>query len=621
MHNMGMRYVLFRGWYEFRKRTGLLKADFPTTFNHQKGITLTEWKQQAPAFFFESGEKLSSFPISDDAKNQLKEEYNLIKQGKLRFFSSAVYDLGIDYDWMTNPDTDYQYNRNQHWTEIPDFDSKRGDIKYVWEKSRFSFLYTWIRYDKHFGEDQSEFVFSQIENWIDQNPLNCGPNYVCGQETSLRILNWTFALYYYRHSVTLTDDVFQKIIHSIYGQLKHVEKNIHFSRIAVRNNHAITETMMLMLGGILFPFFTDAKKWKKMGLRYFQEEVLYQVYKDGSYIQYSFNYQRVVVQLCTWALVLADKNNVSLHSEVKDRIQRCLYFLLQMQDEKTGQLPNYGANDGALFFPLNSCEYRNYRPQLSALQYYFDRTSPYVRGDWNEDIFWMYGENYPSQRAHQGISSSFTETGYYTLRAENAFTFIRCGNHKDRPSQADNLHIDIWVDGVNILRDAGSYKYNSSPDDMKYFAGTASHNTVQMGDSDQMQKGGRFIWYHWTEAERAAVTESEEFSVFDGAIKAYKHVCADIVHHRKVSQHKTKPYWKVEDKMENTPAVCTQIWNIHPDFDQLGFRIECRAEDGTPIPAERRKAYYSSFYGQKEKSEQIIFKSDNGYFSTHIFKE
>ena len=74
----------------------------------------------------------------------------------------------------------------------------------------------------------------------------------------------------------------------------------------------------------------------------------------------------------------------------------------------------------------------------------------------------------------------FNLGGYYILREKDTLTFIRCGNHKDRPSQADNLHLDIWYKGENILLDGGSYKYNTSDEDIKYFMGTASHNTVML---------------------------------------------------------------------------------------------------------------------------------------------
>ena len=614
---MGVRYILFRISYELKKRFGILEKAYPTSYQLQSFINLNEWRKSSPKFFFESKESLPIFPISGKGKLNLKEEFNLIKGGKLKFFSSTEFNLGKDYDWVTNPDTGYRYDKSIHWTKTPDFDMKKGDIKYVWEKSRFSFLYTIIRYDKHFGVDESEFVFDQISDWIDKNPLNCGPNYVCSQEISLRILNWTFALYYYKNSETLTEEVFQKIMNSIYWQIKHVESNIKFSLIAVRNNHAITETMMLYLGGIFFPFFPNSLKWKEAGKYAFEEEILYQVYADGSYIQYSFNYQRVITQLFTWALTISKLNGEKLRDSINDRISKSLYFLYQMQDY-SGQLPNYGANDGALFFPLNSCEYRDYRAQLNALNYYASGKSLFGKGDWDEDLLWYYGVTNHVEIEVPKIPSEFSETGYYTLRSKNKFAFIRCGDHKDRPSQADNLHFDLWVDGVNLLRDAGSYKYNSTPGDIKYFMGTASHNTVQLGDYDQMEKGGRFIWYNWSEVNYARIEENDNWIVFEGEISAYKHVDSKITHMRIVKQYKQKNIWEVEDFITNYQGEIKQIWNLHPDFDKLGYTLNSFKADGELINGEKKLNFYSSFYGVKEEAVQKLFKTNSNYFKTVI---
>lgn len=104
-----------------------------------------------------------------------------------------------------------------------------GDIKFVWEKSRFSFLYTLIRDEQHNKANHAAFVFSEIENWIDSNPINCGPNYRCSQEISLRVMNWIFALYYYiDDDDALTEQRWGKIMNSIYWQIHHVYHNINF---------------------------------------------------------------------------------------------------------------------------------------------------------------------------------------------------------------------------------------------------------------------------------------------------------------------------------------------------------------------------------------------------------
>jgi len=63
---------------------------------------------------------------------------NTIITGSIPYFSATWIQLGLDYDWITNPDTGYQYDVSKHWTEVEDIDLKAGDIKYVWEKSRIS---------------------------------------------------------------------------------------------------------------------------------------------------------------------------------------------------------------------------------------------------------------------------------------------------------------------------------------------------------------------------------------------------------------------------------------------------------------------------------------------------
>ncbi len=227
--NMGWRYVSYRIMYELQQKTGLLKKKFPTNPPYRQFLSLSKWRLNSQPFFFESGEDLL---IEKHPDQPLKEAFEPILKGKVQFFNSRYYDLGKNYDWITNPDNGYKYNIKKHWTEINDYDKEAGDIKYVWEKSRFSYLYTIIRYDYHFDQDHSGFVFGEIESWVNANPVNRGPNFKCSQEISLRILNWIFALYFYKNSPSLTENLFQRIMHCIYWQLHHIYHNINFSRIS-----------------------------------------------------------------------------------------------------------------------------------------------------------------------------------------------------------------------------------------------------------------------------------------------------------------------------------------------------------------------------------------------------
>jgi hypothetical protein len=616
---MGWRYVRFRALFELKRKTGVLKEQFPTQVEQQSFIRLKEWQQLEINYFFESRESLN---IQRRPSDQLKQDVELFQSGQLIYFNAKLHHIGRDYDWLTNPSNGYQYDQQKHWLDIPDLSEAAGDIKYVWEKSRFSYLYALVRYDYHFQKDQSETVLQEIESWIQANPTNRGPNWRCSQEISLRVLNWLFVLQYYKYTPALTEKRFQQIMHSIYWQLKHVYANIDFSRIAVRNNHAITETLMLYLGGLLFPFFPEAASWKTRGKAWFEQEIEYQIYEDGTFLQFSHNYHRVVIQLLTKALYLAELNGERFKEVVYERARKSLNYLYQCTEKSNGHLPNYGANDGALFFKLNDCSYRDYRPQLNALYYFFSRDSLFQEDDLQEDIDW-YSSRLKQQKTtdfqlEQHQLNEFPNGGYYTMRDADSFTFIKCGSYKDRPSHADNLHIDIWYKGENILRDAGTYQYNTTPELVRYFNGTSAHNTVTIGDKDQMLKGPRFIWFNWSKALSAELIERTNDFYFKGSIQAFQQIDKNSQHIRTVVKDKRYPVWHIKDQVKhNTELPIQQYWNISSTFDRY-FRIEAIDEKGESIAPKRQKGFYSSRYGEKEETEVIVFSTSGKVIQTKI---
>jgi len=612
LKNMGWRYVIFRSGFEFKKRTGLLKKSFPLNPELKSFYTLNSWKNNAQPFFFNTKDELQfKLPLSEE----LTIAYKKISAFEYTFFSSLEFNLGNDFDWITNPETGFKYNGSAHWIDINDYSKDAGDVKFVWEPSRFSNIYTFIRYEQYSGIDCSKQVFAEIENWINKNEINRGPNFKCSQEISLRILNWTFALYYYKNSPNLTEDLFEKIQHYIYWQTHHVYHNINFSRIAVRNNHAITETLLLYISGTLFPEFPEAARWKKDGKRWFEEEIAYQIYEDGTFLQFSMNYHRVVIQLLTWAIRLADLNGDGFNSIVYDRAKKSLLFLTNCMNKNNGWLPNYGANDGALFFKLSDNHYRDFRPQLEALSYALG--FKWQLGTF-EDANW-YGLKPGNSKEEIDIingTTAFTKGGYYTFRQENSFTFIRCGNHHDRPSQADNLHLDIWYNGINILHDAGSYKYNTDEDTLKYFMGTRSHNTIMLDDYDQMEKGPRFIWYQWSQCENVKAEENKNTFTFEGTIKAFQHLRKNITHTRKVVIHKDKLVWEIEDIISGKPEEIklNQLW--HTCYPEL--LVFDGVAGGHKIEPQLRTGYHSVFYGKKDVCTEMVLSASGNSIKTII---
>lgn len=612
INNMGLRYVLFRIYYAISTKLGWQKKAFPTNPEFKKFITLEAWRSNLPPFFF-FGKNINELQKQKDEK--LKETFEEIKSGLFTFFSKQKMDLGTNYDWMINPVTNHKYDVSKHWSEIQDISAEAGDIKFVWEKARFSFLHDIIRYDYHFEDDQSQLVLNEIEDFIDKNPINQGPNYKCSQETSLRLLNWTFALYYYKDSKCLSEVLFHKIINSIYWQLHHVYKNIHFSRIAVRNNHAITETLTLYLSAKLFPFMPNTKKWSIKGKAWFEQEIEYQIYKDGTFLQFSMNYHRVVVQLLTWALQISKLNNEQFKPVVYDRAKKSLAFLDTCLDPISGKLPNYGSNDGALFFKFTSDDFRNYKSQLNDLRLALENIT-YAK---SESGFW-YGLNTGEVVEYnpQKETNSFNIGGYYIMQDKDVKTFIRCGKYKDRPFQSDNLHLDIWVNGNNILRDSGSYKYNTEKTFLNYFNGSEGHNTVSVSGENQMLKGNRFIWYNWIKEAKATLTKNDITFNFNGTIKGFKNISSNIYHNRNVTKQVGINQWEVTDEIENAKdKTIYQYWHINPKL-QNSITIDTFDADNLKLEPFVEDKWFSGYYGVKEKSIRLTFATNKGSFKTTI---
>ena len=620
LRNMGVKYVAYRAWHEAEKRTGLLKKRFPTKPVFKEFISKKDW-QNLPVKFLDLNPE-TKLPPSDLAS--LQNRVKAFKKNRLTFFSAKEYEVK---DWLTNPATNYRYDATKHWTEIPDFSPEAGDIKYVWEKSRFAFLHDLIRYDFHFQEDQSETVFKEIDSWIAENPVNCGPNWRCSQEISLRVFNWTYALNYYKNAPALAPERFARITHSIYRQMQHVAAHNRFSRIAVRNNHALTETLALYLAGVLYPFFPESERWKKDGKRWFEQEIAYQIYEDGTFLQFSMNYHRVAVQLLTWAIGLAHRNGERWGEVVHDRARKSLHFLRVCQDTATGWLPNYGNNDGALFFPLTESHFRDFRPQLGALAEALGASSPWSVSPQTVRVARSGGTQTTvnttetaSQTTVADGTYAFDQGGYYVLRDAGTLTFLRCGHYKDRPFQADSLHLDIWVNGENILRDAGSYLYNTDERWTRYFAGTASHNTVMLGDCDQMRKGPRFIWYDWVKKSSAGWQENGESEfIFEGQFTGFAHLGRNIIHRRRVTKQTGKLHWLVEDWLENAPPDLPmhQIWHPGEDFFKH-YSIKTFDRKNNEITATETEGWYSEKYGEKVPALRLVFSTKERYLKTEI---
>ncbi len=451
-----------------------------------------------------------------------------------------------------------------------------------------------------------------------------GINWKCGQEIAFRSFAWIFGLYAFLDSEHTTDDRICTLIKALYYNALRVEGNINFAIKAVQNNHAISEAACLFTVGTLFPFMKNSRRFKVKGKRYLEQEGLKQIYEDGSYIQGSMNYHRLMLQVYTWVWQLAQINGVSFSNDLKNRLKNATGFLYQMQDETSGRVPNYGANDGALVFPLSSCDYLDYRPQLNTINYVINGTKLYERGKHEEDLMWFCGLEVVGNSRTKSIaktSSRFDYGGYYTIRGEESFGMVRCARIRHRAGSADSLHFDLWYKGINILSDIGSYSYNPEAQFKGYFGATRNHNTITVNDMNQTKNGPRFLSLDGSEGflNDFSVEESKVF--FSGYHTGY----GEFTHTRKIELQDNR--YIITDEIENPTGQEIKLnWNVGTDCEQLKPNKYHLTNNGKKLAAlelsslssgnvqiyfgdeEMPAGWKSLYYGEKTPVYQLVYE-------------
>ena len=563
----GTAWLFYRLGYAVRQYVGLLRVQMPgMDWNAQPlqgklqdpsladpEVYLDYRRNHAPSFFFSFKDRSQYAPFfllwDTEEHNPVNTAQN-IERGVFSYFAHLPVEIGFPPSWHRNPLTGQQTPQDLHWSQIPDFGF--GDIKVVWEPNRFGFVYALVRAYWRTGEERyAELFWQLVEDWCIKNPPQQGANWKCGQETSFRVMAWCFGLHGFLGCLATTAERVAMLAQMIAVSGQRIEANISYA-LSQRNNHGVSEGIGLWTIGILFPEFRSAAKWRAKGREVLETLGRELIYDDGSFSQHSANYHRLMLHDYLWGLRLGELNNQPFSKELQERIAQACLFLYQLQDEETGRLPCYGQNDGALILPLNNCGYGDFRPVLQATSYLSTGIRYYHEGPWDEDLLWLFGpqaveapvEHLARVDLHADIG------GYYTLRSQTGFVFTRCATFRDRPAQADMLHVGVWWKGQNIALDAGTYSYNAPEPWNNPLARTAYHNTVMVDDTDQMERVGKFLWLPWLQSQVSEDKRSAEgfLAYWEGMHNGYQRLQSPVNHRRGILRI-GEEYWLVLDRL------------------------------------------------------------------------
>ncbi len=470
--------------------------------------------------FFAPTPNISGYP--EEWKQNLRQTADAIVNGRLTWFSYHELEVGNIPKWFKNPFSgEVIADPLKHWTELSDFDLNIGDIKTIWEPSRFDWLTHLTRAYRVFGD---EIYLSTINRWLndwsEKNPLNLGPNWKCGQETSIRVmklLNAAFILDQLDGPSPALQELTQQHLSRIAGNIRYA--------VAQDNNHGTSEaaalyigaSWLLQKGNVSCIDKASLRNWQQSGLRIWNNRLLHLIGTDGTFSQRSITYHRVVVDTVSFTLFFTGRLALPKPlPAVQRKMEALVSWQLKFIIPQNGDSPNMGSNDGAMFENLHGCGYRDFRPSAQLAHWLCFESRPFSSGPWDEVLFWRNPKewhNIPIKEMEQPAAEVLDDQ-FLIMRNGGTDVFLRIPNDNFRPLASDAFHLDVWRNGKNQICGCGSYSYNSKEPFAHYFKSIKGYNTVQFGNHEQMPRISKFLLGKWISASRiGAVTQGKDGSL------------------------------------------------------------------------------------------------------------
>lgn len=412
-----------------------------------------------------------------------------IARGEFRLYSSRLVTAGFPPAWNRNQVSGEEVPVHTHWSRLGDFSF--GDIKDVWELCRFGWAFDLVRQ----GGLEAEGIFWRLfDDWLEKNPPNCGPNWMCGQEAAIRLMAVVFALERFGMPVEKEGVVARFIVATGHR----IASNLGYA-LAQKNNHGISECAGLLTAALLVPEYGAAAGWRARALQNLEAQVRELFYADGAFAQHSLVYHRLALHQLCWTALRLRGASLAEPDWLAASGRRATDFLAALTDGETGEAPLYGANDGADILPLTDCDFADMRPAVQLGCAVFHRRFEYRPGPWDGPALWLVegAADFPRQA---GASSEYwhaPEGGLLMLRRGRDRLSLRCPIHfVHRPSQADFGQVNIWLGGARVAIDGGSFSYNSA-ERFTALGSAREHNALTIDGREPMRKVSRFLYVPW----------------------------------------------------------------------------------------------------------------------------
>ena len=417
-------------------------------------------------------------------------------------------------DWHTDPIEKARWPDNVSTDRIDTRGANRpGDVKLVWEPSRFYQLFDLCSQ----GAVGAEVAATHVTSWIDQNAWMIGVHWDNALEAALRTISWISAdSRLSRLGFSAWTKVRNRVISALWWHGKFIDAHLSLDGY----NHLIGDAAGLAVLGASYPELPGAKRWRDRGFKILLNEIDRQILEDGGYVEQAPAYARFVADLYILVGHVAGGYRTQQGAQFWQAAVRLLHTLM-LQATPRGELPGYGDDDGAMVLWTGPSRHRlglslalaaaisgrSDFKYVSALSDCTDRAREIITTVLGPERLAAFDELHAGPPSETSVC--LADSGIAIFRSdwgiESDWLLFKCGPMgvaHGAHAHPDNLQILWQKKGWPSLKDPGTPTYNGDQTLRNGSTSTYTHNTVCVDGCSQAVRQSRFVWRELTHGEQ-----------------------------------------------------------------------------------------------------------------------
>jgi uncharacterized heparinase superfamily protein len=401
---------------------------------------------------------------------------------------------------------------------------------------------------------------------------------------SLRILN--LSRYYGWCVGTETDAAFLSLLRRlIYKNALFLENHVEYE---VGGNHLIENAAALVMAGVLFP--GTNRDWLETGISIL-ESAQSQFLTDGGHFERSPMYHLIALTRYLTVLDLLRESGQSPPTAIAEVSERATGYVRTIRPPD-GRIPLLNDSVFGEAIQLDSC--------LAYSQELGIDTRPCNGVLPDTGLFWL-GE---------GDDRLLVDGGKFGP------------SHLPAHSHNDLFAVLWWVDGHRLLTDTGTYHY-APTSRRQYSRSVEGHNTVQVGSTEPVPIGGRYLAGRRPEPS-VQYARVGDLTMFDGVYVRFSVPGLRYTHRRRVFS--ADDWWLLQDKVncDEDPSLRQRL-HLHPQVSlgdhpatASGYTLQVSDEPVAYVLSpdaasvmETTAPYFPEFGRERERSSLLV-EPDSG---------